>query len=1273
MEALKLILNQRKFEYPTLVSHPNFEKRLKWEIIETEVQDEESYFLNMFEKQEKKDNPHNLLIPVLLGVCDSVDLDSEPAYRMGDFPDVDVDYLPVVRDYLKKEWAPKQFGEANVCSIGNYGTFGLKSSLIDMVRVHGLDRNEIMKITTNMGLKDDEGQSLTMDKALEIYPELQDFCTRHPEIEKAVRKLLHRNRSMGKHAGGLIISNGRIDDFVPLVRGTDGTPVSAWVEGLHGQDLGPVGLIKFDLLVVDGLNQIATATRYVKQRHNIDSVCALPGDWDWSDISYLNDTDSLAMANEGDLKCIFQYDSDGIRALATKGGVDSFDDLVAYVSIYRPSTLLLKMDEEYIERKHGRKNYEIPEILKDILGTTYGVMVYQETVMQILSIVGKIPLRDCYQVIKAISKKKLSAFIKYKDKFIENGQITLGKSKQEVENYWNQIEAFSGYGFNKTVTEDTIIYCVDGSKQIKDIRAGDKVYCVNKKGEQAQTEVVAVHDHGVIDVVEVTFDDGYSVKCTLDHKFLTEEGQIPLWKILQDNLLVLSSPLGEQNAKETELGSELWRSIQQQKQNYKTSQDLPQVQRDILAKENGEVQSQSSLWSEVSNALQISRPFKGMSGLYLFEMAGDGEETCITMWDRVSKRKIISRTSSSLREMHGNKKEKYSESHGQIEQGQPCSGAQGNILCNCQENFGKKGCSGSKSDTTEEMEGQQPRRVCKKHRESATFSQKIENGNVVEEISWMEAEENTLWKRQEICGFSKEKNMDRSGWPLPFLASRRIMEQEGAQFSKSSTKRPDAERGMFKKRERDSVEAEYDLLSQKNRRNEEGMAGFTPDYAQITSTRNLVHRRVLRVVPVGKRQCYDLEVAVSTHNFILPNGIVTANSHATAYSYISSRQLYLKSHYPLEFFVSSLQSQDNDEKRRDYITEAINHGIEVMSLTLNKSRETFDIVDEKIYVGFGNIKGIGEDKAKRIAEMQPYSGLKDFMDRYGTEAGTLKPLIGLRIFGDNILDLYAYYLKYVEFKKQVKDKEKRFETKCKETFDVLKSLLPEKMRSSLERVPKLTTELFDVILNYLDKKGFDKKSDVVVAVSVLAKKFSQSLGRYNSGLEKAQEPKLGELSIEDCTESDDKLVKLYASVKECELAYYGFIWTNDVKKSSKYKPGFNFDIAKRKNLSRPQPYYLVFGIIQSCQIKSFKSGKGKFASVELIDENMHIGRVTVWEDDYNIFKDDLSKGNLVSMQVTVSQGFQGFTLYGPPKHKRHALPARQYDTRVVVLEESSDG
>jgi hypothetical protein len=1269
VESLKQIINNLKSSHPELVSHPNFEKRLRWELIEIEVQDEETYFLEMYKRKESKENPHNLLVPVILGVSKSVDLDKEPAFKIGDFPDVDVDYLPAVRDYLKKEWAPRTFGQDNVCSIGNYGTFGLKSSFIDMVRVHGLDRGEIMKITTSMGLKDDEGQILTMDKALELYPELKGFCERHPEIETAVRKLLYRNRSMGKHAGGLIISNGRIDDFVPLVRGTDGSPVSAWVEGLHGQDLGPVGLIKFDLLVVDGLNQIATATRYVKQRNNLESVCALPGDWDWSDTAYLNDTDSLAMANEGDLKCIFQYDSDGIRALATKGGVDRFDDLVAYVSLYRPSCLQMKMDEEYVERKRGRKLYEVPEILRDAIGSTYGVLVYQEQIMQILNIVGKIPLRDCYQVIKAISKKKVDGFKKYKDKFVENGQETLGRTEKEMEEYWQLIESFAGYGFNKTLTEDTIIYCVDGSKQIKDIRAGDKVYCVNEKGEQAQTEVFAVHDHGVIDVVEVTFDDGYSVKCTLDHKFLTEEGQVPLWEIIQDNLNVLSSPLGEQNAEETKLGSELRRSIQQQKQNYRTSQDLPKVQRDIFRKENGKIQSQSTLWAEVSNQVQISNPCKGMSGLYLFEMERGGEEAYIPMWHRVFERKTAGGTSSSLRKMHGNKEEKYSRSHGQVEQGQSCSRTQGDIICNCQENLGKEGHSASKSGATEEMERQQPRRICKEYRESATFAQEIENGNVVKETSWMETEENMLRERPEICGLGKEEDLDRSGWSVSFLAGRIGVEQNRAQLGICAVQRSDAQGGMSEERECDSVETKYDLLSQQNGGNEGTVAGFTPNYAPVANSGNLVHRRVLRIVPVGKRQCYDLEVAVSTHNFILPNGVVTSNSHATAYSYISARQLYLKSHYPIEFFVSSLQSQDNDDKRRDYITEAINHGVEVMPLTLNKSKESFEIVDEKIYVGFGNIKGIGEDKAKRIVEMQPYTGLKDFMDRYGTEAGTLKTLIGLRIFGDNPVRDYAYFLRYSEYRKQFKDKEKRFEASSADIFDLLKQLLPEKMRASLDKVPKITSELFDLIIDYLNKKGIDAKNATYVGVQALAKKFGQAQNRYKAALEKLAEPLLEEADIKLCEDADEKLVKLYKSQKESEVAFYGYLWTNEVRNSSKYKPGFNFDLAKRKSISRPQPYYLVYGIITSVQVKSFKSGKGSFASIEMVDENMHTGRITVWDDDFKIFKDDLQKGNLVSMQVTVSPAYQGFTLYGPPRHKRHTLPAKKYDTRVVVLEE----
>jgi DNA polymerase-3 subunit alpha len=549
VETLKKLITEAKQNHQELLNHPDFEKRLKWELIEIDVQDDEQYFLDLVEQKQRFDsNPNNLLVPFLLGICDTVDLNKEPAYKMGDFPDVDVDYLPVVRDYLKNEWAPKTFGADNVCSIGNYGTFGLKSSLIDMVRVHGLDRNEVLNITTKMGLKDDEGAELTLDKALEIYPELKVFLDKHPEIEKAVRKLLHRNRSMGKHAGGLIICNNRIDNFVPLVRGTDGNPVSAWVEGLHGQDLGPVGLIKFDLLVVDGLWQIALTCNMVKERHGIESIAALPGDWDWSDTVYLNDPDSLAMANKGDLKCIFQFDSDGIRALVMKGGVDSFDDLVAYVSLFRPSCLQMKMDQEYVLRKKGLKKFEMPEILEPYLGKTYSVMIYQEQVMQILNIVGKIPLRDCYQVIKAISKKKLSAFQKYKDKFIENGQKTLGKSKADMEEYWNQVESFAGYGFNRCVTKNNKLYDYSRKSYVtvgelyEEFLNGEPNVVLDSYTDRSliKDKLLDVFETGEKEVFEFELDNGIVIQSTMDHKFYCADGKFYTMKeIIENNLEIL--------------------------------------------------------------------------------------------------------------------------------------------------------------------------------------------------------------------------------------------------------------------------------------------------------------------------------------------------------------------------------------------------------------------------------------------------------------------------------------------------------------------------------------------------------------------------------------------------------------------------------------------------------------------------------------------------------------------------------------------------------------
>lgn len=428
---------------------PRYKKKLEHELKEIKAQMKEDYFLGLFKKGAKfPRNENNLLVPYLLNIVKDFDIEKPSEYVVGEYPDIDSDYIAPVRDYLRNEWAPKVFGAENICAIGNYSTFGIKSSLIDMARVHGKDRDEILSLTTKLGLKDEDGNTLTWEMAVAT-PELKKYCEENPDVAEAARRLVGRNRGSGKHAAGLIIASVPIERFVPLVKDKEGRATSAFVEGLHGTDLGPMGLIKFDLLSLVNLMQIALACKLVKERHGLKSICALEGKKDWSDTSYLNDPKALSMANEGKLKCIFQFDSRGIRDLVRTGGVTSFNDLVAYTALFRPGPLNENMHTAYVNRKRGLEKYEIHPSLEPILGKTYGVMAYQETLMKILSAVGAVPEMHCEIVRKAISKKKVEIFGKYKEGFIENGQKILGWDAEKVAELWGQIESFAAYGFNK--------------------------------------------------------------------------------------------------------------------------------------------------------------------------------------------------------------------------------------------------------------------------------------------------------------------------------------------------------------------------------------------------------------------------------------------------------------------------------------------------------------------------------------------------------------------------------------------------------------------------------------------------------------------------------------------------------------------------------------------------------------------------------------------------------------------------------------------------------
>lgn len=537
---------KNKLKELNLDQNIEYQKRLKRELEEIVGREQEDYFINLYENKIKYAyNQNNLIVCWLLNIVPDFDISNLPVCTYGESPDIDVDLNAACRNHVKDTWAAKTFGEEYVCNISNYITFGIKSSLIDMARIFGESREEILALTKNIELKDDEGKALTWESAMRLYPDLKKYCDEHVELADAAKKLINRNRGMGQHAGGLIISSVPLHDFVPLVKRKDNPQASAWVEGLHGQDLQPVGLVKFDLLVISCLESLNKCCELVKKRHNLQNICALPNQCDWSDLlKWRNDPKGLELARNGDLKCIFQFDSEGIRKLAVDIGIDRFEDIVACTSLFRPGPLLMKMHEAYAKRKKGEEKYEIHPLIKKILSDTYGVLCYQEQIMQILNTVGEISLKDCYTVIKAISKKKIEGFKKYKDIFIKNGQKTLSWTEEKVQEMFQQIESFSEYGFNKCIDGKTLLFDKFSKKYyfVEDLVGINQEIILDsyKDGAIVEDKLVEVFETGEKDVYEFELENGFKINCTMNHKFLCFDGKFYEIKyILENNLEIL--------------------------------------------------------------------------------------------------------------------------------------------------------------------------------------------------------------------------------------------------------------------------------------------------------------------------------------------------------------------------------------------------------------------------------------------------------------------------------------------------------------------------------------------------------------------------------------------------------------------------------------------------------------------------------------------------------------------------------------------------------------
>lgn len=378
--------------------------------------------------------------------------------RSGDCPDIDTDFKPEIRDWVK-EHVKETFGEKHVCSIGTYQTFKTKAVIVDVARVLGVDIHESMEVTKPLEAVFDEDEedklqldAMDFDTLCEHFPDLKKYFDKYPEVRRHAEILRNQIRNMGTHAGGVIISDLDLTDRIPLLYDKPGSDdrkiVSAWAESGSAQELSSVGLVKFDLLGLNNLPILEETAKWIEKTtgKRIEK----------NDIP-VDDGKVITKSAKKDLTGIFQFESSVTRKVADAVGINGLDDIAVVTSLIRPGPMGaeingLKTPFEYARRKHGGE-YDAPPFMKAALANTYGLMPFQEDIMRVSKVLAGFSGSEANKLRKACSKKKKDLMDEMKKKFIKGAQkrVDAGEiTEEEVENVFSQIETFAGYGFNKS-------------------------------------------------------------------------------------------------------------------------------------------------------------------------------------------------------------------------------------------------------------------------------------------------------------------------------------------------------------------------------------------------------------------------------------------------------------------------------------------------------------------------------------------------------------------------------------------------------------------------------------------------------------------------------------------------------------------------------------------------------------------------------------------------------------------------------------------------------
>jgi DNA polymerase-3 subunit alpha len=354
-------------------------------------------------------------------------------------PDFDIDFCQTNRN-LVIDYVKDKYGKNAVSQIATFGTMAARAAIRDVGRV--LDMSYTFCDGISKLIPNKPGQHITIDGALKVEPILAERLEKEDDVKTLLalaQKLEGMTRNVGMHAGGVLIAPGKLTDFTPLYQqpGSDSA-----VSQYDKDDVEAAGLVKFDFLGLATLTILEIAKDFIVARHKGQEKFA------FEDIP-LDDAHTYKLFSDGRTEAVFQFESRGMQGMLRDARPTRLEDLIALNALYRPGPM--DLIPSFVARKHGREEVEYPHpAVAQMLSETYGIMVYQEQVMQTAQILGGYSLGGADLLRRAMGKKKAEEMAEHRERFRTGALATHNIPEAKADEIFDLMEKFAGYGFNKS-------------------------------------------------------------------------------------------------------------------------------------------------------------------------------------------------------------------------------------------------------------------------------------------------------------------------------------------------------------------------------------------------------------------------------------------------------------------------------------------------------------------------------------------------------------------------------------------------------------------------------------------------------------------------------------------------------------------------------------------------------------------------------------------------------------------------------------------------------